>query len=104
MQLMNPGRAELIIEKLEKLMEIFEADKIQSNTALAFYYQAAVFYCSQQRKTEALDQLKRFAGCSIHMIDQGIRLHGNDFFTRVDEWVQRTGFGAGPVEMKAYNF
>lgn len=97
MQLMNPGRAELIIEKLEKLMEIFEADKIQSNTALAFYYQAAVFYCSQQRKTEALDQLKRFAGCSIHMIDQGIRLHGNDFFTRVDEWFNELDLGAGPV-------
>ncbi len=97
MHLKNIELAEIIINRLEKLMEIFKADKLHNNTALAIYYQAALFYCMQEKKQEALEELKKFANCSIDMIEQGIRLHGDDFFTKVDEWFGELDLGTGSV-------
>lgn len=100
MHLSDPELAEIILERLEKVMEIFEADKLQSNTALIIYYQAAIFYCMNQRKTEAIEELKKFTECSINMINQGIKLHGDGFFTKLDEWFDELDLGGEPVRNK----
>lgn len=97
MHLQNPELAEKIIQRLERLIQIFEADKLQSNTALSIYYQAAVFYCLQQRKSEALEELKKFASCSTYMIKHGVMLHGDSFFSKVDQWYNELALGAAPV-------
>ncbi|MBP7174705.1 MAG: helix-turn-helix transcriptional regulator [Thermoclostridium sp.] len=97
MHLQNARLAELIINRLEKLMKIFEADKLHNNTALAIYYQAAIFYCMQDKKQEALEKMKKYANCSIDMIEHGIKLHGDGFFTKVDEWFNELDLGADPV-------
>jgi hypothetical protein len=97
MHLTNPERAEIILKRLEKVMEVFEVDKLHSNTALLIYYQASIYYCMQQKIPEALGELKKFTDCSIGMINHGIRLHGDGFFTKLDEWFDELDLGAEPV-------
>jgi transcriptional regulator with XRE-family HTH domain len=95
--LSNPELAEIILKRLEKVMEIFEVDRLHSNTALLIYYQAAIYYCMQQKITEALGKLKKFTDCSVGIINHGIRLHGDGFFTKLDSWFNELDMGAEPV-------
>lgn len=97
MHLSNPEPAEIILKRLEKVMEIFEVDRLHSNTALQIYYQAAIYYCMHQKIPEAIEKLEKFADCSISMINHGIRLHGDGFFTMLDEWFDEQDLGADPV-------
>ncbi len=97
MHISDPELAETILKRLEKVMEIFEVDRLHSNTALLIYYQAAIYYCMQQKIPEAIEKLERFADCSIDMVNHGMRLHGDGFFTMLDEWFNEQELGADPV-------
>ncbi|ROR23992.1 DNA-binding XRE family transcriptional regulator [Mobilisporobacter senegalensis] len=100
MHLSDPELAELILKRLEKVVEIFETDRLHPNISLLVFYQATIFYCLQQKIPEALGELKKFTDCSIYMINQGVRLHGDEFFTKLDEWFDELDLGAEPVRNK----
>ena len=51
----------------------------------------------REEKQEALEKMKKYANCSIDMIEHGIKLHGDGFFTKVDEWFNELDLGADPV-------
>lgn len=97
MHLSEVELAESILQRLEKVMDIFEVSKLHSNISLIIYYQAAIYYCMNQRKAEAIEQLQKFADCSIYMINKGIRLHGDGFFTKLDDWFHELDLGSEPV-------
>ncbi|MGM9974839.1 MAG: hypothetical protein ACI33K_12440, partial [Clostridiaceae bacterium] len=86
-----------ILRRLEGIMEIFQVDKLHENTALIIYYQATIFYCIHNRVEEALRMLKKFADCAIGIMRNGIRLHGDEFFTLLEPWLEDFDLGTAPV-------
>jgi len=93
----EPELAETILKRLEAVMEIFEADRLHPNVSISVYYQAILFYITQNKEKEALEEFKKFSNCCIFMISQGIRLHGDQFFTKLDEWFDSLELGSAPV-------
>lgn len=97
MNMDNQELSERILKRLEGVMEIFQVDKLHDNTSLQLYYQATVFYCIYNKANDALREFKKFADCTIRMIRDGIRLRGDDFFTRLDGWLEDFDLGSAPV-------
>lgn len=74
------------IKRLENLVNLYDVERLNSNLALQVYYQAAYFYCMHGFNKEALDYLEMFVDGSVSFLNNGISLHGDDYFSKIEEW------------------
>lgn len=84
------------IKKIKQLMDVYDMEKLNPNIALQFHYQCAMVYCINNKAQEALAELERFVYGSIAFLEQGIKLHGNEYFNRLDEWLDNLSLGSSP--------
>jgi transcriptional regulator with XRE-family HTH domain len=88
------------IKRIKQLMDAYDMESLNPNTALQFHYQCAVVYCLHNKLEEALMELESFVkGCAT-FIDKGIELHGDEYFNRLDEWVDNLALGSSPPRNK----
>lgn len=95
MQNMEYGRK--TIERVDGLLSIYDIDELHPNTASQFYYQCALFYCGNSQEEQAISYLKRFVKACDRLLEQGIRLHGDAYFYRLEEWIEEAPLGAQGV-------
>lgn len=89
--------AEETIKRVDSLLVIYEIDELHPNTASQFYYQAALYYCSARKEAQAFSYMKRFVQACDRLFAQGIQLHGDAYFYRLDEWIMDSPLGAQGV-------
>lgn len=88
---------EKIMERIDTLIKIFQLETLHPNTVLNYQYQAAITNCIHGKKEEACLRLKKFVELVSLLLEQGITLHGDDFFYRLDTWFEELDLGAKGV-------
>lgn len=82
----NFDKCEQTISRVRQVIIAYQVDQLHPNTTLQFYYQIAVFYSTHQKKEQAMKALQAFVDGGIAFIQSGIRLHGDEYFDRIEEW------------------
>ena len=77
---------ETTIQRIQQMIDTYQLEKLHPNVCLKFHYQLAIFYCVHNQKEKALQELTDFVVGSISFIESGLELHGDEYFTRIDEW------------------
>lgn len=88
-----------IKKRLDSMIESFQVEKLNPNTAASYHYQTAVCLCeflnerAEQAEELILHHLEQYT-CSIkRLLKEGVVLHGDDFFTKLDEWLEELDLG-----------
>lgn len=89
----NRGLCETTIDRISKVIQIYDLENLHPNTSLQFYYQTAIFYCHSQQKQKALEKLRIFVTECVKFLEHGVVLHGDSYFNRLDEWFEEFALG-----------
>lgn len=90
---------EEIRKRLESIIDSFQIETLNPNSAAGYYFQAAVSLCVflEERKEAAepliLEYLEKYTLAAKRLLDEGIILHGDTFFTKLDEWFEGLDLG-----------
>lgn len=96
-------RAKELIRRTCGMIELFQAESIQANTAAVFYYQAAAVFMRLEEKEQALAMLTRYVSVCIHEL-KNVTLHGDKFFDLLDAWFEECNIGKQlPRDQKSIN-
>lgn len=87
---------ETAIERIDGFLELFDLERLNPNSAACYHYQAAVIYAMHQTDDKAYQRLQRFTRLTKTLLANGY-LHGDTFFTRVDELFEEADLGAKGV-------
>lgn len=82
----NFDKCEQTITRIRKVISAYQIDKLHPNVTLQFYYQMATVYCTYQKIEQAMQALQDFVEGSIAFVQNGIKLRGDDYFDRIEEW------------------
>lgn len=85
------------IRRMETLIETYKLETLHPNVAAQFHYQASLVYLFHGRKEEALEKLQRY-GENVRFLlqEDELRLHGDDYFDCLAEWIEQLDLGAAP--------
>lgn len=85
---------EEIIRRITGVMELYHLGTFHPNMAAQFQFQSAVVYAVNGRKEETLAALHRFERCVDRLLEaEQIELHGDEYFDRLDAWIDRLPLG-----------
>ncbi|MBQ6806306.1 MAG: helix-turn-helix transcriptional regulator [Lachnospiraceae bacterium] len=90
----NLALCEETFRRIQKVAEAYELEKINFNVMALLYYEMAIIYSRYEKKTEAIELLKKF----IYLTDaflQGeeVPMHGDDYFDALEEWFDKLALG-----------
>lgn len=88
---------ENIIKRIDQVMVAFELEKLHPNTAANYHYQVALVYCMHQQEDKAYERLESFVNMVVALLENGITLHGDDFFNQLDSWFAELDLGVQGV-------
>lgn len=77
------------IERIHKVTEAFNLDKLHPNSFLQFKYASALFYAMQGMDNEAIEELKIFVRDAADFVSKGLYLHGDKYFDRLDNYFKK---------------
>lgn len=84
----EPERCWEIMRRAEGIIELYQVEKLHPNLAAQYYFQAALICMSGDEKDRALEMLGGFGRCVGGLLEaERIRLHGDSYFDRLDEWI-----------------
>lgn len=90
----EPGRCREIMRRIEGVMELYQVETLHPNLAAQYHYQAALACMACQEQEKALKFLESFGRCVEALLaSERIRLHGDSYFDRLDEWIDRLPLG-----------
>ncbi|MGL6198029.1 MAG: helix-turn-helix domain-containing protein [Lachnospiraceae bacterium] len=90
--------AEETIKRVSSIMEMYQVDQLHLNAACQFYLTAATVYCTHGMKDQALDMLERY----LSVCQNGtIKLHGDDYFDRIEPWLSELNQGVELLRSEA---
>ncbi len=93
----NLEKCENIMARIDSVITAFDMEKIHPNSVANYYYQAAVTYCMHGQEHKAYERLECFVSLIIRMLQEGIVLHGDAFFDKLDSWFEELDLGAQGV-------
>ena len=96
----NPKLCDITIERVLKIIEIYELDRLNPNAVAVFHYTAAIIKCMQQYADAALMHLEQFVRLVVYMMNEEVLLKTDSYFARVDEWYEQIGIGTQPPRSK----
>lgn len=86
------------MKRTEGMLQLYKLDKLHPNTAAQYYYQAAIVYTTYGEFDEAVKSLDKYADCAFELLQEdNFHLHGDEYFNRLDEWIDKLELGAMPV-------
>ncbi len=95
-------RAEETIRRIDVLAEDYRLERLNPNVMAQFQYQAALLLTAYGEPALALQRLDAYARTVRGLISgDGLRLHGDDYFHRLDPWFDALALGANPPRDKA---
>ena len=91
-----------ILKRMDKILEVFQLQGLSPNAAGKYEYQAAVYLAGRladrrsDRKAKKADRseeeifrhLERYISACRQLFADGIRLHGDSFFSLLDGWFE----------------
>lgn len=85
------------IKRMEGLLEIYKLEKLHPNVAAQFYYQSALVFVYHEEMEEGLAYLKKYVATVDHLLRQEqFKLHGDEYFDCLEEWIEKLDLGAAP--------
>ncbi|GEN35806.1 helix-turn-helix domain-containing protein [Aneurinibacillus danicus] len=90
----NQNLFDQMVNRIEKVIDIYNIEKLNIHLKLSFYYQASLGYMKQHRHTDALCMLERFYH-TCKNISFPMKICGDDYFYTVDNWIEQN-INAGP--------
>jgi transcriptional regulator with XRE-family HTH domain len=92
---------EKTIQYIDGLIRLYDLDILNPNVAAQFYYYAAIVYMTNKEKEKALKRLGQYEKTVRFLLaDDNLCLHGNSYFNRLDEWINKLELGAAPPRDK----
>lgn len=74
--------------RMESVIDAFELSHLNPNLAAQFHFQAAILALGHENRAEAFHQLEKFIAAMEELFsDKGFRLHGDEYFNLLDEWI-----------------
>jgi len=96
----NPKLCDMTIERVIRIIEIYELDRLNPNAIAVFHYSAAIIKCVQNDTDAALLHLEQFVRLVVYMMNEEVLLKTDSYFSRLDEWYDRLGIGTQPPRSK----
>lgn len=90
------------INRIEKLSVVYDLEKLNPSNIIVFWLQAAIVYAGLGDRQRMLLMLERYVRLMNELInEEKVTLHGDDYFDRLDAWVEKTELrGNAPRDMK----
>ncbi len=88
------------MKRTDKLIKAYALEGLFQHIAAVYEYQAAAVLCSFGRHAEAIDRLERYAKLIVDMLENAPRLHGDSYFSHLDECFEELELGAVLVRDK----
>lgn len=96
-------QCEETIRRITGVMELYHLEALHPNVAAQFLFQSAVVCAVNGRDAEALAALSRFEKCVDRLqAAEEIRLHGDEYFDRLDDWIDRLPLGSMAPRDKSF--
>ncbi len=88
---------ETLMKRIDQAVCAFDFQRLHPNIVGNYQYQAAIVYCTHGMEQEALSRLEQFMRLIRILFSQGLTLHGDSFFNRLDSWFQDSDLGTQSV-------
>ena len=88
------------IERIDRLIEIYELGSLLHNVVAIYQYQVAAFMCVRGNTGEALNRLKSYEKIVVDMLKRPQILHGDSYFTNLDNCFEELELGSQMVRDK----
>lgn len=96
----QPAICQETIDRTDRIMEVYHLEHLHENTAAIYQFQVAVIKAMQKNTEEALKRLKKYVKIIKALIEGELKLHGDAYFSMIDQWVGRFDLGEEPVRDK----
>lgn len=88
---------EATMKRMDSIIKAYNLDYLHPNTTAGYYYQAAIVYAVNNHPDAALRRLDSYAGNVVSLLsNDNCKLHGDDYFTRLDVWFEQLDLGINP--------
>lgn len=84
----NQNLFDEMVNRLEKVIEIYNIEQLNSLIKLVFFYEVSLGYMKQQRYADALCMLECFYHTSKNL-SFPIKFSGDNYFYTVDSWIEK---------------
>lgn len=92
----NKKIGEETILRINEVIKAYDLDNLNENAVLQFRYYVTVFYCMHMEKDKALKELGLFVHGSLSLVKKGIVLHGDAYFTCIEDLFEELELGIQP--------
>lgn len=91
----NLGICEDTIQRVESMIAAYDVQNLHLNVTPQFHYQAAVIYCMQEKKQDAVNMLKKYAEEVDYLLTgDNLSIHGDGYFYFIQKWYDQLDLGA----------
>lgn len=91
------------MRRITGIIELYHLEALHPNLVSQFQFQSAIVYAVNGREAEALEALRRFEACVNRLLTvEQIELHGDDYFNRLDAWIDRLPLGSMAPRDKSF--
>lgn len=91
------------IRRITGIIEIYHLETLHPNVCAQFYFQSAVVYAAYGKEEKALASLSCFEKCIDTLLNaEQVKLHGDDYFDRLDTWIDRLPLGSMAPRDKSF--
>lgn len=89
------------IRRTNSVIEAYEVQRLHPATTVSYYLQVAGVYCAHQKKEKALEYLGHYlTGLRILFSENRLLLHGDAYFTQLDQWFETFDLGSSAPRNK----
>ncbi|WP_242296429.1 MULTISPECIES: helix-turn-helix domain-containing protein [unclassified Bacillus cereus group] len=94
----NKEKVEMALNRVFKLIDTYDIEKLHPHMTLKVYYAAAQVCCMHENYERALEMLRKYAAvCAASFTVNSLHLHGDSYFDAIDEWFAEFPLGAKTV-------
>lgn len=93
----NKDRMAATVARIDGLLALYEIQKLHPNTAAIYQYQVAIVYAMHQQESQALERLSLYVQAIEQLFDDGVLMHGDDYFDRLATWFEEAPLGATAI-------
>lgn len=85
------------IRRMDCVAEAYRLKTLHPNVMAQFYYQSALCLMQWKEYGEAIKKLEAYENVVRYLSKDGnCKLHGDDYFTRIEGWIDKLALGASP--------
>ncbi|MGM9948786.1 MAG: XRE family transcriptional regulator, partial [Lysinibacillus sp.] len=87
LEVLNESHFDEVVHKMQEMIELFQVETLNANTALVFYLKAAMGYAGQNRVEKALEMVERYCH-TCYRLEFPLRLQGDSYFYLLSDWIE----------------